>query len=215
MTLPSDMAHIRREYESKPFNEADCHPSPIQQFMRWFEEWQAVKPIEPTAMVLSTVDVHGHPDSRVVLLKGLWQQQFLFYTHYSSAKGQHIAHESHVSLNFYWPELSRQVRVLGVAKPLPASMSDEYFSSRPFASQCSAVISPQSQEIPSRDVLESKLQTYMNAHKGQSITRPEHWGGYGVYPELIEFWQGRIQRLHDRIQYVKQLDNWTIRRLAP
>lgn len=215
MTLPSDLAHIRREYESKPFNEADCDASPTQQFMRWFVEWQAVKPIEPTAMVLSTVGVDGHPDSRVVLLKGLWQEQFIFFSHYSSTKGQQIAHESHVSLNFYWPELSRQVRVLGVANPLPDSMSDEYFSSRPFASQCSAVISPQSQAIPSRDVLESKLNDYMNAHHGELIPRPKHWGGYGVSPLSIEFWQGRVQRLHDRIQYTKQQDNWIIRRLAP
>jgi pyridoxamine 5'-phosphate oxidase len=215
MTLPSDLAHIRREYESKPFNEADCHASPMQQFMLWFEEWQAVKPIEPTAMVLSTVDNEGHPDSRVVLLKGLWEEQFLFFTHYASAKGQQIAHESHVSLNFYWPTLSRQIRVLGVAKPLPASMSDEYFSSRPFASQCSAVISPQSQEISSRDELELDLNAYMNSHQGEAIVRPEHWGGYGVTPTKIEFWQGRIQRLHDRIQYTKQHDKWTIHRLAP
>ncbi|NBX84355.1 MAG: pyridoxamine 5'-phosphate oxidase [Gammaproteobacteria bacterium] len=215
MTLPSDLAHIRREYESKPFNEADCHSSPLQQFMRWFEEWQVVKPIEPTAMVLSTVDMQGYPDSRVVLLKGLWQEQFLFYTHYSSTKGKQIAHESHVSLNFYWPDLSRQVRVLGVAKPLPTSISDEYFSSRPFASQCSAVVSPQSQEISSRDELELNLNAYMNSHQGESIVRPEHWGGYGVTPTKIEFWQGRVQRLHDRIQYTKEGENWAIRRLAP
>lgn len=215
MTLPSDLAHIRREYESKPFNEADCHASPIQQFMRWFKEWQSLKPIEPTAMVLSTVDVNGFPDSRVVLLKGIWQEQFLFFTHYSSAKGQQISHEPHVSLNFYWPELSRQVRVLGIAKPLPVAMSDEYFASRPFASQCSAIISPQSQEIDSREHLESQLNAYMQAHSKDNITRPPHWGGYGVSPIVIEFWQGRIQRLHDRVQYYKQQDNWQIRRLAP
>lgn len=215
MSHPEQWAHIRREYESKPFDIEDCHESPLQQFMLWFEDWQGLQPLEPTAMVLSTVNELGHPDSRVVLLKGLWQEQFLFYTHYNSTKGQQIAHEAHVALNFYWSELSRQVRIKGIAQKVPAALSDEYFASRPFASQCSAAISRQSHEIPSREILEVELQNFMQEHQARPITRPNHWGGYAVSPIEIEFWQGRRQRLHDRIQYFKKDNLWTTRRVAP
>lgn len=215
MPHPEQWAHIRREYESKPLQISDCHESPIQQFMLWFEDWQIIQPLEPTAMVLSTVDAAGHPDSRVVLLKGLWQDTFLFYTHYTSVKGQQIANESHVALNFYWPELSRQVRIKGIAQKVPEALSDEYFASRPFASQCSAAISHQSHEIESRDILEDELNRFMEAHQSEKVERPKHWGGYAVSPIEIEFWQGRTQRLHDRIQYFKQAQVWRIRRLAP
>lgn len=209
------LAHIRREYESKPFNQKDLLDNPIAQFESWFAQWLAAKPLEPTAMILSTVDLFGYPDSRVVLLKDIWQDQFVFFTNYHSQKGLHIDHQPHVALNFYWPDLFRQVRVRGIAAMLPAERSDKYFASRPFESQCSAIVSPQSQKIEDLNHLLEDLQKTQEQYQNQPILRPPYWGGYAVLPLEFEFWQGQRGRFHDRFHYYKLEDVWKIERLAP
>jgi pyridoxamine 5'-phosphate oxidase len=212
---PEDWAHIRKEYASKPFDESNCKDDPFEQFQIWMDDYIAQNPIEPTAMTLSTLDLDGAPDSRVVLLKGLWQNQFVFYTNYQSHKGQQIRANCSVALNFFWPELSRQVRIKGMASPLPESISDAYFASRPFASQCSARVSPQSKVITDLKGLQDALELEMQHYQGQTPPRPKHWGGYGVQASSIEFWQGRFGRFHDRIVYFLENNNWIKNRLAP
>lgn len=207
--------HIRREYESLSLNPDDLLTDPIAQFQKWFQEWLAINPLEPTAMTLSTVDDHGYPDSRVVLLKEIWQEQFVFFTNYDSHKGQQIGKNPHVALNFYWPEQFRQVRVRGIAAFLPAKHSDEYFATRPFESQCSAVVSPQSQVIADLSELKKNLSDIQEKYTHQSVPRPKYWGGYGVTSLEFEFWQGQRGRFHDRFHYCKEGQNWKIERLAP
>ena len=207
------LADIRQEYIAKPLLEADMQDSPLQQFQRWLDDYISINPLEPTAMTLATVTEDNAPDSRVVLLKGIWDDGFVFYTNYQSAKGQDIEKNPHVALNFYWPELFRQVRVKGLAKRLPSDLSDAYFSSRPYASQCAAIISPQSQMIESKQTLQRKLDEMIQENK--TLKRPDYWGGFVVYPLSIEFWQGQKGRFHDRLQYLKAKDDWRLLRLAP
>lgn len=211
------MSEIRREYGQLKLGEEEIDSSPIVQFKRWFDEVLANKVDDPTAMVLSTIDEHGHPDSRVVLLKEIQHESFIFYTNYSSTKGQHILNNAHVALNFYWPSLVRQVRIRGVAEPTSAETSDAYFASRPIASQWSAILSPQSKIIDSLSELEQQLQQRLTQHQTEDslIQRPVHWGGYSVEPTQIEFWQGRDSRLHDRICYTRDQQHWIQQRLAP
>jgi pyridoxamine 5'-phosphate oxidase len=166
-------------------------------------------------MVLSTVDEQGHPDSRVVLLKGLDKGNFIFYTNYQSTKGMQIKCNPHAALNFYWPQSARQVRIKGKVEKITDKQSDEYFISRPVMSQLSAVISPQSQEIPDRAFLENALNDLVKTQDKEHVKRPGYWGGYQIIPDEIEFWQGRDNRLHDRIQYYRQDGSWFLRRLAP
>lgn len=215
MSDKTPLTHIRREYESKPFTEKDLLDHPMAQFKSWFEEWMSTNPFEPTAMTLSTVDANGNPDSRVVLLKDIWQEQFVFFTNYQSEKGQQIKHHPYVALNFYWPELFRQVRVRGMASKLPCENSDAYFASRPFESQCSAVISPQSQKIDDLEVLLKNLHDIQLQYQNQPIPRPDYWGGYVVLPLQLEFWQGQRGRFHDRFRYTKNKNHWKRERLAP
>lgn len=207
-------ADIRRDYGQFGLNEELIAEDPVVQFQLWFEEILVLDKSDPTAMVLSTVDENGHPDSRVVLLKGLAEGRFIFYTNYNSAKAQQLVAHPCAALNFYWPELSRQVRIRGEIEKISAQQSDEYFSSRPLASQLSAIISPQSEEIPSRSYLEQQL-TMLIAQQGQNLVRPEYWGGFALHPVEVEFWQGRDNRLHDRIHYTKSVGCWTHHRLAP
>lgn len=208
-----NLAGIRRDYGALSLNEEVVLDDPIAQFESWFAEVLEKERHDPTAMVLSTVDEQGHPDSRVVLLKGINTGHFLFYTNYLSIKGRQLQHEPYVALNFYWPEMVRQVRIRGQVKKLSTKESDHYFASRPLKSQLSAIVSPQSQEIKNRSVLEEAL---LELEENETpISRPKHWGGYKVIPEEMEFWQGRDNRLHDRIQYKKQDEQWTKRRLAP
>jgi pyridoxamine 5'-phosphate oxidase len=207
------LADIRQEYSAKPLLEAEMHPSPLQQFQLWLDVYISLNPPEPTAMTVATVTEDNAPDIRVVLLKGIYDDGFVFYTNYQSAKGKEIENNPNVALNFYWPELFRQVRVKGLAKRLPTHLSDAYFTSRPYASQCSAIISPQSQIIISKDVLQHQLDEMIKTH--QTLQRPDYWGGYVVYPISIEFWQGQKGRFHDRLQYLKEDDDWQIVRLAP
>ena len=207
------LADIRQEYSAKPLLEAQMLDSPLQQFQLWLDAYISINPTEPTAMTVATVAEDNTPDIRVVLLKGIWDEGFVFYTNYQSAKGQAIQHNPSVALNFYWPELFRQVRIKGLAKRLPAHLSDEYFNSRPYASQCAAIISPQSQEIESKQELQKKLDDMIQTQ--QPLTRPEYWGGFVVYPSSVEFWQGQKGRFHDRLQYLKDEDDWRMLRLAP
>lgn len=208
------MADIRREYGDLRLNEESVQTCPIKQFQTWFSEILQTEIHDPTAMVLSTVDEKGIPDSRVVLLKGIIDDAFIFYTNYNSAKSQQISAHSMVALNFYWPSMARQIRVRGQAKQTSAQQSDDYFLSRPLESQWSALISPQSEVIGGRAELEQALETLRQKNQ-QPIVRPQHWGGYAVIPLEFEFWQGRDNRLHDRIQYVRQEEQWHYQRLAP
>ena len=210
------MSDIRREYGQLSLSEASAHESPLAQFEDWFAEVVDIEKSDPTAMVLSTIDEQGHPDSRVVLLKGLHDGSFVFYTNYQSPKAEQIRHHPYVALNFYWPELARQVRIRGTVTQVSHATSDAYFASRPIASQLSAIASPQSREINSREVLEQTLNQLIAIHQQKPIIRPNHWGGYEVRPQEIEFWQGRDNRLHDRVHYYQDKQGkWIHRRLAP
>lgn len=213
MTDFRSIADIRRDYGELSLNEASVLIDPIAQFDLWFSEVLKTEKNDPTAMVLSTVDKQGRPDSRVVLLKGIDNGNFIFYTNYQSAKGAQIASHPYAALNFYWPQMARQVRVRGQINKVGAKQSDDYFSSRPIISQFSAIISPQSQVIATRSVLDDALADIMQ--NNNPIVRPKHWGGYRIIPDQIEFWQGRDNRLHDRIQYCRQGNTWQCQRLAP
>lgn len=209
------IADIRRDYGELSLSEVSVQSDPLLQFKLWFEEVLEQEKNDPTAMVLATVDDKGCPDTRVVLLKGLEDGNFVFYTNYQSAKALQLQYNPYAALNFYWPQMARQVRVRGPVKKVSAEESDRYFSSRPIKSQLSAVISPQSQEVPDRASLEAALNQLIEQYGQESILRPQNWGGYMVIPDEIEFWQGRDNRLHDRIQYFKSKGSWVYRRLAP
>ena|SRR3990167_3162153 len=214
----ANFASNRREYGDRSLSKAASSDSPFVQFEQWFSEVLLQKNIpDPTAMVLSTVDARGYPNSRVVLLKGLEQERFIFYTNYESTKALELAHTPYVALNFYWPMLARQVRVRGTVQRVSRETSEAYFATRHLMSQCSAIISPQSREIPSRAYLLEKAEAYLEVHAHQPMQCPPYWGGFAVIPEEIEFWQGRDHRLHDRIRYIKNLkkeSDWTKSRLA-
>jgi pyridoxamine 5'-phosphate oxidase len=210
------IADLRRDYGALSLDESDLPEDPLTQFTLWFEGALESEAEDPTAMVLSTVDEKGNPDSRVVLLKGIEDGSFLFYTNYHSTKGRQVQHHPQVALNFYWPTMVRQVRIRGRIQKISAEKSDAYFLSRPFKSQQSAVVSPQSQEIPNRSFLEDALKDLEQSSHAMNLSRPKHWGGYQIIPSEIEFWQGRDNRLHDRIQYYKNKQGqWLYRRLAP
>lgn len=215
MTHFRSLADIRRDYGELSLSEETATSCPITQFKLWFEDVLNHEKNDPTAMVLSTVDAQGLPDSRVVLLKGMDEGDFIFYTNYLSAKAQQIEKNPYAALNFYWPQMARQIRIRGRVKRVSQEESDSYFASRPLKSQFSAVISPQSQAISDRAVLEQALNALIQEHGQESVLRPLHWGGYRVIPEEIEFWQGRDNRLHDRIHYYRQNNQWQHRRLAP
>lgn len=214
MTQQKTLADIRREYGDLSLKENEIQACPIAQFQLWFSDILKTEVHDPTAMVLSTVDAAGRPDSRVVLLKGIEDGAFIFYTNYTSIKAHQIKANPTVALNFYWPTMARQVRVRGEVRFTSQKQSDEYFSSRPLASQWSALISPQSAEISGRAELEVALEA-LRLQNEVPVIRPDHWGGYCVLPFEVEFWQGRDNRLHDRIQYIRHEGFWTFRRLAP
>jgi len=210
-----NISDIRRDYGSLSLSEDEMPDNPVMQFERWFTDVLQTEKSDPTAMVLSTVDDKGYPDSRVVLLKGIDAGNFVFYTNYQSAKARQISQNPYVALNFYWPQMARQVRIRGRIKQTTAAQSDDYFASRPVASQFSAIASAQSTEIANRGELEQTLNQLIQTYQQQAIMRPTHWGGYVVIPEEMEFWQGRDNRLHDRVHYYYQNGVWTHRRLAP
>lgn len=209
------LADYRREYGTLTLRKSQVKDCAIAQFESWFQDIVETENYDPTAMLLSTVDHEGQPDSRVVLLKGIMEGSFVFYTNYSSAKAKEIENNNAVSLNFFWPFLSRQIRIKGKAASLPTSLSDDYFASRPRLSRIAAHASNQSAVVSSRQVLEKKMNQLISQHGEESIIRPAHWGGYRVIPMSIEFWQGRDNRLHDRLRYIKKGEGWNIERLEP
>jgi len=206
---------LRREYAGEPFLEKHVSKNPIDQFMDWFEDAVAKIKTDPNAMILATADPDGKPSSRTVLLKGYDENGFIFYTNYDSRKGKQILANPNVSLTFYWPELMRQIHIEGVAEKVSEEQSDNYFSKRPSASQLSALASSQSEVVESREALEKQLNEMEKKFSGGKIPRPANWGGFCVKPNRIEFWQGRLNRLHDRICYKMQDGEWKIVRLAP
>lgn len=200
----------RIQYEATGIDVADVDPDPYVQFERWFTE-AAQDIVEANAMVLSTTGPDG-PSSRAVLLREITDGTFVFYTNRASRKGRDIESEPVVSLLFPWFSLHRQIRIEGRAEPVSDDMSDAYFASRPFESQAGAAASPQSEPIPSREWLEDRV---AEISAQETVDRPQHWGGYGVLPMMFEFWQGRPNRLHDRIRYVRSESAWIRERLAP
>ena len=211
-----ELADLREDYVKGAFDYEDALADPIEQFAAWLDDALRAEVMEPTAMVLSTIDEQQMPQSRVVLLKDIKPGGLSFYTNYNSAKGQQIAHHPYVSLLFFWSELQRQVRVVGTIEKLPEAESDQYFQSRPRGSQIGAAASPQSEIIPDRSFLEQRVASVDAEYVGdRPIPRPAHWGGYFVRPIEMEFWQGRASRLHDRIAYVQEAENWKKQRLAP
>lgn len=190
--------------------------NPVHQFKVWLQEAIDSQVEEPTAMVLSTVDAQGKPSARVVLLKGVDEQGFSFYTNYASRKGQELEQNPHASLTFFWAGLERQVRVEGKVEKVADEESEKYFHSRPKGSQIGAWASPQSQVIEAREVLEQREKELSARYADvELVPRPKHWGGYRLVPQYLEFWQGRPSRLHDRIVYEMEGNNWLIKRLAP
>ncbi len=202
---------IRKDYQLAELSEEKVEKNPFRQFEKWMKEALEARINEPTAMGLSVVAEDGFPHSRIVLLKDFGEEGFTFFTNYNSLKGKSITNSSAVSLLFFWPELERQIRVAGFAEKTSPEVSDRYFYSRPLNSQVAANVSEQSSVIHSRE----KIDQLFEARKKEPVTRPENWGGYIVKPVRFEFWQGRESRLHDRILFVKKVDNWQISRLAP
>ena len=206
---------IRKNYEQARLDENSLGNDPMILFEAWLKEAIEKNEEEPTAMTLSTA-VDGIPDSRIVLLKGIKESGFIFYTNYLSVKGHQIAANNSVALNFFWPKLERQVRVRGKIEKLPEDLSIDYFKSRPRDSQIGAWASPQSREIHSRSELDQNFEFYSEKFKEEPITKPTNWGGYYIKAFEIEFWQGRPNRLHDRFRYFLRSENsWEIKRLAP
>ncbi|MBI5216957.1 MAG: pyridoxamine 5'-phosphate oxidase [Ignavibacteriae bacterium] len=192
------------------------HPNPIQQFKNWFEEAQTSGIAMPEAMSLATVSIDGKPSSRMVLLKEVNEHGFMFFTNYNSRKGKELEQNPNVALLFYWQPLERQVRIEGTVEKVSAEHSDAYFQTRPRNSQLSAFISAQSEVVSSREELERLYSEAEKKFEGAAVSRPEHWGGYLVKPNRMEFWQGREGRLHDRVECVLQESGeWKIQRLAP
>lgn len=209
------LADLRQDYAAATFDEGVAHPHPFVQFNHWFDQAVESGISEPNAMTLATVDREGKPRARVVLLKALDENGFVFYTNYDSQKGQQLEANPNASLVFLWLDLQRQVRIEGKVEKVSEVDSDAYFSVRPKASQIGALASPQSREIPNRQYLEERYQALEKEFTAKEVPRPKNWGGYRLIPNCMEFWQGRLSRLHDRLLYEKTGSCWTIKRLAP
>ena len=233
------LADLRREYNLTGLRRKDLDVDPIAQFRAWFEQANGtrssgrfhsffvriykkllmisgVELIDMNAMTLATADEQGRPSARVVLLKGLDQRGFIFYTNYNSRKGRELEQNPNAALVFYWPNLERQVTVAGEVARIPAAESDGYFSSRPRGSRIAAWASDQSQVVKDRAELEAKWESFEHRFPSQDVPRPEHWGGYVLAPTRLEFWQGRPNRLHDRFRYTRSTDGkWELERLSP
>ena len=210
------LAGLRREHTTGAFTEEDAHPDPFEQFRAWLGDAHAAGITQPNAMTLATIDEHGHPDARIVLLKGLDDRGLVFYTHRTSRKGRELAAHPHASLTFFWDSLERQIRVKGSVEWTTDAESDEYFLSRPRGSQLGAIVSNQSAVIPGREVLEESLIQLVERVGDAPLERPRTWGGYRVLPAEWEFWQGRPSRLHDRLRNRQDVHGvWIKERLAP
>jgi pyridoxamine 5'-phosphate oxidase len=215
LTEMQPIADIRKDYKLKTLTEQEVSPDAIAQFTTWWNEALQSEIDEVNAMTLATADAHGVPDARIVLLKEYDERGFVFFTNYDSVKGRQLLDNPRACLVFFWKELERQVRIRGTVEQIADSESDVYFQSRPEGSRIGAWASPQSSVIASRDILETNVAEYTDKFAAGSIPRPAHWGGYRISPQVIEFWQGRSSRLHDRICYTATNDNWQITRLAP
>jgi pyridoxamine 5'-phosphate oxidase len=212
-----NLAELRQEYMRAGLSDAQADPDPIRQFERWFEDALRARLPLPNAMTLATVSLSGAPSARVVLLKGIEEDAFVFYTNYRSRKGLELESRAAACLVFLWSDLERQVRIEGTVEKVTAADSDAYYASRPLGARISAWASPQSEAVPDRSFLEKSFLENKNRH-GEQPPRPPHWGGYRVLPEAMEFWQGRGDRLHDRLQYRRSeqaQSGWKIERLAP
>lgn len=215
MNQPFSIADIRKDYMLQSLMEEEVLSYPIDQFTSWWNEALACKIEEVNAMTLATCSRDGFPSARIVLLKGYTNEGFIFFTNYLSRKGKDLETNSNAALLFFWKELERQVRIEGIVEKISETESDEYFFSRPVGSRIGAWASPQSKTIAGRHIIENKVEAYEKQYGDENIPRPPHWGGYIVKPVSIEFWQGRSNRLHDRILYTKAAADWKIERLAP
>ncbi len=214
--MDTSIADLRQEYSQKGLNEKAAEPNPFQQFQIWFDQALSAQLLEPNAMTLATVTAAGKPSARVVLLKHFDEQGFVFYSNYHSRKGQELGQNPWAALVFWWASLERQVRIEGWVEQVSEQESDAYFYSRPWGSRLGAWASEQSQVVSDRQVLEQRLVELEQQYQDQEIPRPPHWGGYRLVPIAIEFWQGRPNRLHDRLSYHRLEDgNWQIERLSP
>ncbi len=215
--MQKDLSNYRKSYEKSELMENSIKENPLEQFQKWFYEVESMDGLdEPNAMTVSTIGLDGFPKNRVVLMKKFTHEGFIFYTNYQSEKGKAIESDPSVCLSFFWPNLERQVIIKGRAEKIAENLSDGYFESRPVGSQLGAIVSDQSSIITSREVLEEKLNELEKKYQDREIERPSYWGGYLVRPISLEFWQGRPNRLHDRIRYTLQKDfNWKIERLQP
>lgn len=214
--MEKSIADLRKEYTRAGLTEADVDPNPFKQFQKWFDQAMAAQLLEPNAMNVATASPEGKPSARIVLLKHVDERGFVFFTNYLSDKGKQLQANPWAALVFWWGDLERQVRIEGKVEKVSEAESDGYFHSRPLGSQLGAWVSQQSQAINSREVLQQRLEELEEKYKNQTIPRPPHWGGYRVIPKIIEFWQGRPNRLHDRLQYRYLEDGrWLIQRLSP
>jgi len=215
--MEKDLGNYRKSYEKSALTEGAISDNPMELFQKWFYEVEASNTVDETnTMAIATIGLDGYPKTRVVLLKRYTYEGFIFYTNYESEKGKSIDVNPNVCLSFFWHSMERQIIIKGTAEKIPENLSDGYFESRPDGSKLGAIVSDQSEVIASRTVLEDKLKVLEKKYEGKEIPRPNYWGGYLVRPISIEFWQGRPNRLHDRIRYSLQEDyNWKIERLAP
>ena len=215
--MSKDLSSYRKSYEKEELLEANCPENPMELFQKWFHNADASETVEETnAMTVSTIGEDGYPKSRVVLLKKFTREGFIFYTNYTSEKGKAILANNNVCISFFWPALEQQIIIKGKAKKIAENLSDGYFESRPNGSKLGAWASDQSEVVSSREELENNLKSFEEQFSGKEIPRPDHWGGFIIKPISIEFWQGRPNRLHDRIRYSLMKDfSWNMERLAP
>lgn len=213
--LRNYLNEIRRDFADKPLTEVSVQKNPFLQFSTWFEEAVNAQLLDPYAMLISTVDEVGQPHSRVVYLRNISEEGMIFYTNYNSQKGKNISASNKIAITFFWVELERQIRIEGTVEKVTEELSDKYFAARPRESQIGAWASNQSETIKSREELEENVKFFTEKYKDTTVPRPPHWGGYMVKPDKFEFWQGRPSRLHDRLVYTKNNNDWVISRVAP